>query len=559
MQEIIGTSNRVLEIDLTQKSFTVYDVNPVDTKLYIGGKGLALKMLYDRMKPGVDPLGEDNILAITTGVLMGTGAPCSGRFAAVTKSPLTGIMTSCSCGGAFGMALKTSGWDGILIKGKSPTPVYLYIDSKGVEFRDATSLWGLDTRKIQEAIEKDSNGVLAIGPAGENLVRFANVASGHRFLGRGGIGAVMGSKNLKAISAKGKEYKILPVQATKFDKAKKKATAYINRNDLSSGSYRNYGTNANVNLSNAGGILPVKNFTGGSHGEAHKISGEEMARRFNTSYSTCKPCTILCGHKGTINSEIRQIPEYETIGLLGSNLEIFDPVIISDWNEICSLMGMDTITAGGTLAWAMEATEYGFIKTNLKFGSTDGVSSMLEDIAHLKGLGKDLAMGTRYCSQKYGGENFAIHVKGMEMPAYDPRGSFGQGLGYAVANRGACHVASSVFALEVYMDLIEPYTYRSKASLVKFQEDLMSSINSLQTCIFTAFPYQLETPLLKFSPKFILKFMMTAMAGVAVRFIDISLWPEFWSSITGEKMGISAFLRAGERIQVLERLMNTNE
>jgi len=188
-----------------------------------------------------------------------------------------------------------------------------------------------------------------------------------------------------------------------------------------------------------------------------------------------------------------------------------------------------------------------------------GVLETLEDIAHLKGLGKDLAMGSRYCSQKYGGENFAIQVKGMEMPAYDPRGSFGQGLGYAVANRGACHVASSVFALEVYMDLIEPYTYRSKASLVKFQEDLMSSINSLQTCIFTAFPYQLETPLLKFSPKFILKFLMTAMAGVAVRFIDISLWPEFWSSITGEKMGITAFLRAGERIQVLERLMNTNE
>jgi aldehyde:ferredoxin oxidoreductase len=559
MQEIIGTSNKILEIDLTKRNFKVYNVDPCDTKLYIGGKGLALKLLYDRMEPGADPLGEDNIIAVTTGVLLGTGAPCSGRFAAVTKSPLTGIMTSCSCGGAFGMALKTSGWDGILVKGISKTPVYLYIDSKGVEFRDAKKIWGLDTKKAQAAIEKDSGGTLAIGPAGENLVRYANVASGHRFLGRGGIGAVMGSKNLKAISAKGGEYKIVPVKQSKFDKTKKKANAYINRNDITSGSYRNFGTNANVNLSNAGGILPVKNFTGGSHGEAHKISGEAMAERFKTSYSTCKPCTILCGHKGNINGEIRQIPEYETIGLMGSNLEIFDPVKISDWNEICSLMGMDTITAGGTLAWAMEAGEKGLFKTDLKFGSPDGVSEILKDIAHMKGAGKDLAMGSRFCSKKYGGEDFAIQVKGMEMPAYDPRGSFGQGLAYAVANRGACHVANSVFALEVYMDLIEPYTYRSKASLVKFQEDVISSVNSLQTCLFTAFPYQLETPLLKFSPKFVLKILMTAMAAVAVRFIDISLWPEFWSSITGQKMGITAFIRAGERIQVLERLMNTNE
>jgi len=559
MMEITGTSNKVLEIDLSNKSFMIYNVEPSDTKLYLGGKGLALKMLYDRMKPGIDPLGEENIIAVTTGVLLGTGAPCSGRFAAVTKSPLTGIMTSCSCGGAFGMALKTSGWDGILIKGKSKTPVYLHIDSSGAEFRDAKKLWGLDTRKTQEAIGKESGGILAIGPAGENLVRFANVASGHRFLGRGGIGAVMGSKNLKAVSAKGGEYKILPVNKKKFDKAKQKATAYINRNDISSGSYRNFGTSSNVNLSNAGGILPVKNFTGGSHPEAHKISGEAMAEEFKTSYSTCKPCTILCGHKGTVSGEVRQIPEYETVGLMGSNLEIFDPVKISEWNEICSLMGMDTITAGGTLAWLMEAAEKGFIKSRLRFGSPEGVSETLTDIARLKGIGKDLAMGSRYCSKKYGGEDFAIQVKGMEMPAYDPRGSFGQGLSYAVANRGACHVSGVVFALEVYMDLIDPYTYRSKASLVKYQEDLLSSINSLQTCIFTAFPYELETPLLRFSPKFILKIMMTAMAAVAVKFIDISLWPEFWSSVTGEKMGISSFLKAGERIQVLERLMNTAE
>ena len=559
MQEIIGTSNRILEVDLTQRSFTEFMVGQNDLKHYLGGKGLALKLLYDRMIPGADPLGEKNMIALMTGVFMGTGAPCSGRFAAVTKSPLTGIMTSCSCGGTFGMALKTSGWDGIIIRGRADKPLYMYIDSKGATFKDAGALWGLDTRKTQEAIAAEGKGTLAIGPAGENLVSFANVASGHRFLGRGGMGAVMGSKNLKAVVAKGGEYKIVPVNKKKFDRVKAKATKFINRNDISAGTYRNYGTNANLNLNNAGGILPVKNFTGGTHGEAHRISGETMAEKFKTSYSTCKPCTILCGHKGNIGGEVRQVPEYETMGLMGSNLEIFDPVQISDWNEICSLMGMDTITAGGTLAWAMEASEKGLFRSGLRFGYAEGVSEALMDIAHVKGIGKDLAKGSRFCSKKYGGEDFAIHVKGLEMAAYDPRGSFGQGLSYAVANRGACHLASSAFALEVYFNLINPYGYNSKASLIKYQEDIMSAINSLQTCVFTSFPYELETPLMKIMPKPVLRLCMNLMAGIALRLVDVSLWPEFWSSITGHRMGMTAFLRAGARVQVLERLMNTKE
>ncbi|HOV09997.1 MAG TPA: aldehyde ferredoxin oxidoreductase family protein [Spirochaetota bacterium] len=559
MQEITGTSNRILEVDLSTKSFSVYNVTEEELRLYLGGKGLGLKLLYDRMKPGIDPLSEENMIAIATGAFMGTGAPCSGRFAAVTKSPLTGIMTSCSCGGPFGMALKTSGWDGMIIKGKAKNPTYLYVDSKGVEFRDAKKLWGKDTQTTQEEILKDAGGAMAIGPAGENLVRFANVASGHRFLGRGGLGAVMGSKNLKAIAAKGSEFKIVPVNKKKFEKAKAKATKYINRNDISAGTYRNFGTNANVNLNNAAGILPVRNFTGGNHGEAHKISGETMAERFKTSYSTCKPCTILCGHKGNINGEIRQIPEYETVGLLGSNLNIFDPVAISNFNEICTKMGMDTITAGGTIAWAMEATEKGLFKSNLKFGKVEGIAEVLHDIAYMKGIGADLAMGSRFCAKKYGGEDFAIQVKGMEMAAYDPRGAFGQALSYAVANRGACHLSSTAFVLEAYMDLIEAYSFRSKASLVKYQENLISAINSLQTCLFTAFPYELETPLMRFSPKFVLKFCMNLMAGIAMRFVDISLWPEMWSAITGIKMGMTSMLKAGERIHVLERLMNCNE
>jgi len=558
MQEIVGTSNRILEVNLSTGDHSVGEISDKDRRDYLGGKGLGLKLLYDRMKPGVDPLGEENMIAFMPGVLMGTGAPCSGRFEAVTKSPLTGIMVTASCGGPFGMALKTSGWDALIIRGTAKKPSYLYIDSKGAEIRDAKSVWGKDTQQSQSALDKEGSAVV-IGPAGEHLVRYANLCSGHRFLGRGGMGAVFGSKNLKAVVARGGEFKIVPVKKKKFDKARKTLNSYIARNSITSGSYRNFGTNANVNQSNAAWILPVRNFTGGSHGEAHKISGEEIAENYDTKYHTCKPCSILCGHKGTFAGKERSVPEYETTGLMGSNLEIFDPVAISEWNEICTLMGMDTISTGGTLAWAMEATEKGLIKSNLKFGSTANVAQTLKDIAYGKGLGRDLGMGSKWLSRQYGGEDFAIHVKGLEMAAYDPRGAFGQGLSYAVANRGACHLSTSLFTLEAYFDMASPKAKRGKATMVKFFEYVYAALNSLHICHFTAFAVFLEPPLVKLSPTPVLKLLTQNITPVALAVMDISLWPELWSSVTGKRLGMLGFKKAGERVHILERYMNTRE
>lgn len=559
MQEITGSNNRFLEVDLTHRTFREFQADANDIRMYLGGKGLGLKMLYDRMPPGIDPLGDDNIIAFMTGVLLGTGAPCSGRFEAITKSPLTGIMCTASCGGPFGMALKTSGWDGLLVKGSADAPVYLVIDSKGAVFKDAKKLWGKDTRQAQQQIEKEGSGAVVIGPAGENLVRFANICSGHRFLGRGGMGAVMGAKKLKGIVAKGNEFKIKPKNQKKFDAHRKKLNSYINNNAITSGSYRNFGTNANVNLSNAAGILPVRNFTKGSHGEAYKISGEEIHDRFNTKYSTCKPCSILCGHKGTFDGRELQIPEYETIGLMGSNLEIFDPVKITEWNELCCLMGMDTISMGGTLAWVMEAAEKGLYKSDLKFGSADGITRTITDIARGKKAAKELGMGSRWLSKKYGGRDFAIQVKGMEMAAYDPRGSFGQGLSYAVANRGACHLSTSLFTLEAYFNMASPAAKRGKATMVKFFENVYAAMNSLHICHFTAFAVFLEPPLIKYTPVPLLKLMTQNLTPVALSVMDISLWPKLWSSVTGIKMGMLKFKKVGERIHVLERYMNTRE
>ncbi len=563
MQEIIGTSNKILEVDLTSKNFTIGEIDPKDRNMYLGGKGLGLKLFYDRVPAGIDPLGEENIIAFMPGVLMGTGAACSGRFEAITKSPLTGIMATASCGGPFGMALKTSGWDGLIIKGISKSPVYLVISSKGAEFKDAKGLWGKDTMKAQEVLAKDGSGAVVIGPAGENLVRYANICSGHRFLGRGGMGAVMGSKNLKAVVSVGKEFTIIPKNKKKFEAARKQLGKYISSNSITSGSYRNFGTNANVNQSNAAGILPVKNFTGGAHGEAHKISGELMAEKFDTKYHTCKPCSILCGHKGTFNGVTRSVPEYETIGLLGSNLLIFDPIKIAEWNDICSALGMDTISAGGTIAWAMEATEKGLFKSNLKFGSPDGIAEVLKEIGQMKGIGKDLAMGSRWCAKKYGGEEFAIHVKGMEMAAYDPRGCIGHGLSYAVANRGACHLSTSMFTLEAFFDMASPNAKRGKHTMVKFFEEVYAGMNSLHICHFTAFAIFLEPPLIKFTPVPGLKLLTQNLTPLALNLMDISLWPQLWSGVVGKTyipyLGMLKFRKTGERIHVLERYMNTRE
>ena len=560
LPEMSGPSNKVLEVDLTGKKYTVYQVTDEERKLYLGGKGLGLKLIYDRMPAKVDPLGEENIIAFTPGVLMGTGAPCSGRFSAVTKSPLTGIMDHASCGGPFGMILKTAGWDGLLIKGKSETPVYLIVTSSGVEFKDASALWGKDAYETQDLLGKDKNaGAVVIGPAGENKVLFANIVSGKRFLGRGGMGAVMGSKNLKAIYAIGGAYKIAAKDKEKFEKIKKLATKRINANAVTSNALRRFGTNNLVNYTKLAGIMPVRNFTEGSSDNAYKLTGEYYSENFNTRHHTCKPCTILCGKQGTFNGKQLSVPEYETVGVMGSNLEIFDPVKIAEWNDLCGRYGMDTISMGGTLAWVMEAGEKEMIKTDLKFGSPEGVAQAIEDTAYGKGFGQEMGQGSRALSKKYGGEDFAIHVKGMEMAAYDPRGSYGLGLNYAVANRGACHLSSTVMAQENFVHVLDPYTTTGKHVWVKFFEDFYCAMNSLHTCTFTSFAYILENPLTKYNGLFYLKMVMGYLYPVATKIADISIYHKFWSAITGQKMSRSEFLKAGERIHILERYMNTRE
>lgn len=559
MKKIIGTSNRIIEIDLDNRQFKIITVSEDDRKKFVGGKGLALKLLFDRLKPGTDPLGPENIFIVTTGVLIGTGAPNSARFSAVSKSPLTNIITHSSCGGPFGNALKTSGFDGLILKGKSEKPVCLEIDSSGVRFRNAENIWGKTTSETTDFLKNYGKGSLTIGPAGENSVSFANIASGDRFLGRGGLGAVLGSKNVKGIVAKGGEFSIIPRNKKKFDKISKKGFIYIKKNYYSGNLYKNFGTLLYVKSNNSAEILPVNNFSASSSKNSKKISGEYVKENFNTKYQSCKNCTILCGHTGTFKGKKSKVPEYETTALLGSNLGIFDIERISEWNDICSEMGLDTISTGGTLAYIMEASERGLIHSKLKFGNPDNITETIYDIALMRNSGTEFSRGSRYLSEKYGGKEFAIQVKGLEIGGYDPRGSFGMGLNYAIANRGGCHLSSTIFGLEVTTGLLKSNTTRNKAFYVHLLENIFAAINSLHTCHFTIYPYLLESLRLRYIPRWILKFVMLNFPLISKQFFSLRIYSGLFSSVTGLKFSGRSFFKIGERVHILERFMNCRE
>lgn len=561
MKEILGVSNKLLEIDLSSKSWKTLPIDLADRKKFLGGKGLGLKIYFDRLKDRlneIEPLGEENILCFMAGVMTGTGGICSARFAGVTKSPLTGIMVTASCGGPFGIALKTAGYDGLIIKGKSTSPAYLQIADERVDFLDAADLWGGLINKTQESLAiSKKDGELVIGPAGENEVLYANIASGHRFLGRGGMGAVMGSKLLKAVVVRGRSYKVKPVKPEMFKKVKKRAAKYIGRNSYSK-AYKQFGTNANVLPGMEAGYAPVNNFCERTDPRIKNLSGQVMAQKYQTKSSSCTPCSIQCGHKGTYpDGQVKQIPEYETVGLWGSNIGNYDPDKIGSWNVLMNQLGMDTISAGGTVAWAMEAGRKGLRKTELDFEKTDNIEKIIADIAYKRDEGAELCQGSARLSQKYGGSDFAIHVKGLEMAAYDPRAAWGQGLTYAVANRGGCHLSAYTISLEILFGFLNPYTTRSKAFWVDFFEDLNAAINSLQTCQFTSFAYLLEPAIAKNTPKCSLGFTMQYFPKIAAMFFDYSVYSSTYESITGIPMTMKNFRKAGRRTHILERYMNT--
>ncbi len=567
---IKGYAGRILEIDLANQTFTFKPLDEDLARLYIGGKGYGTRLLYDMTEPGIDPLGPANPLIFATGPLNGSVAPQSNRFAVVCKSPLTGGIGNAACGGSFAYGMKRAGVDLLIVKHQSARPVRLEVngDLNHVAFVDAGDLWGRGTYATQEALGKKKYHAV-IGPAGENKVLYAGIVSQERIAGRTGVGAVMGSKQLKAISASGSR-KLEMDDEEKFKEYTKWVREMFRDHPVLGDVLGRCGTANIVNTTNARNIIPTHNFKYGHFKDAMTLSGEYMAEHELVGVkSSCMHCPVTCGRDVMLEGIGRvKGPEYETVGLMGSNLEIPDLKKVSEWSYLADDFGMDTISLGSVLAFTMELQERGMLNAGLRFGDASGVSDMIKDIAHRRGLGNDLADGVRRMSQKYGGHDFAMHVKGLELSAYDPRGSFAQGVEYATTNRGGCHIQGASMYLESVGPLtINPQNLKLKADIPIIQQNLACAINSMVLCMFTTYGL-IPKPVHNLNPNsFTYKVLATLFENSGPLFrkaMSIKgkplLWFEKWLTyVTGTSFSSGHLQEIGARIFNLERMYNLRE
>jgi aldehyde:ferredoxin oxidoreductase len=483
-----GYMGKVLRVDLTTGEIGEYPWTDEDRALYLGGKIMAARILYDNLQPDTEAFAPENPLVVSTGPLSGTGAPCTSRFNVSALSPLTGLVASSNCGGEFGLYLKKAGYDAVVIIGKSQKPVWLEIAEDKVTVHDGADLWGKTTSETQAALGGKA-GRLVIGPAGENLVRYAALFSGERAAGRAGLGAVMGSKNLKAIVASGTR-KVEVKQPEKAKRVCKKWVKGLLAHPLTGRELPKYGTGFLLRRMQDRRVLATRNFKYGQFAEFDKVSGQTLAEKHLIKNSGCVTCPIQCGRVVELNGKLIKGPELETLGLLGPNLDNSDLDAIIRWNYQLDELGMDTMSTGGVIAFAMELQEKGLWNTGIEFGKTDNLPALFEDIAYRRGIGDLLAEGTRRLADKFGGKEFAMNVKGLELAAYEPRGAVGHGLGYAVANRGGCHLNSGYLVLLEGLALrVNPYATRSKAALNVMFQNLMEGVSAAGCCLFPLFMF----------------------------------------------------------------------
>ncbi|MBQ7598390.1 MAG: aldehyde ferredoxin oxidoreductase family protein [Clostridia bacterium] len=481
-----GYMGRVLMIDLSKRTFGEFPWTDKDRKRTLGGKIMAADILLHHITPEMQAFDEDNWLVITTGPLTGTGCPNTSRFNISTISPLTNILTSSNCGGDFGLTLKRAGYDAAIITGKSETPVHVHITTDNVEFLDASELWGTKTGEAQEKL-KHYPGRLVIGPAGENKVLYACVFSNDRTAGRGGVGAVFGSKNLKAVTAFGTKLpEIFDEQALRELNVKWIKT--LQNHPLTGRQLPKLGTAGLVSQMQAHSILATKNFSAGRYDGFEKVSGEELAEHHLVSNAACTTCVIRCARMCKVGEKIVKGPELETLGLLGPNILNDNIEAILRWNYELDELGMDTISCAGSVAFAMELAEKGVHDFGVHFGQIDNLSQMFEDIAYRRGEGNLLADGSRRMSQQFGGKEYAIHAKGMELAAYEPRHAVGHGLGYATANRGGCHLNAGYLVVLEGLGLdVDSLTHHGKAALAIMLQNLMEAVSGCGSCLFTSY------------------------------------------------------------------------
>jgi aldehyde:ferredoxin oxidoreductase len=471
------------------------------TSLFLGGRGVASKILSDEVDPRIDPLSAENKLIFMTGPLTGTGAVGGASYVVVTKSPLTGTITCSSSEGYFGSELKFAGFDGIIVEGKSPGPVYLSIEDNTVELLPASHLWGKSTRKTEELIlaERDNQwisnetSIASIGPAGENLVKIASIINDtHRAAARSGVGAVMGSKNLKAIAVRGaKEVNVS--NGTTFIDAVARSWEAFKSTPVIPQALNNLGTPFLVDLINESGVLPVKNFKTGVTGEVEKISGEHMADTILKVNKGCFACPIACVQVTEVEDPAftgkGEGPEYRTIALIGASCGVLNINAVAKINYLCNELGIDTISFGSAVACAMELAERKILSKKdvgitLRFGDAQAVLDLVEKAAHREGFGDLLAEGGYSLAKKYKHPECYMGVRKQGSYAFDPRGIQGLGLEYATSNSGASHALGYLVTYKVLgiRGEIDPLTTEGKAPLVKTFQDVCAVFDSAGLC-----------------------------------------------------------------------------
>jgi len=567
-----GYMGKVMMVDLTTETVTEYPWSDEQRELYLGGKIMAARILCDHLTGKETAFSEENWIVISTGPLSGTGAPSSARFNISALSPQTGILASSNCGGTFGLYLKRAGYDALILKGKCSSRKWLEIVDDRFIFHDADDLWGTKTGECQELlagkVSSRKFGKLCIGPAGENQVLYAGIISDERASGRTGLGAVMGWKNLKAITAAGTH------TVEVYDKEKTKAWIkkwfeYLQKHPLTGSQLPKLGTAGLVSSMQACGLLSTKNYSAGQFADFDKVSGETLAEEFNITNKGCQTCPIRCARTVEVDGKQVKGPELETLGLLGGNICNNDLQKILNWNYELDELGMDTISTANTIAWAMEANEKGLWNNGLRFGSTDELSTIFEDIAYRRGIGDELAQGSKRLSEKYGGKEFAMHSKGLELAAYEPRKAVGQGLGYAVSNRGGCHLNGGYLVILEGLGLhVDTQTPKAKADFTMMFQDLMETISASGQCLFTSYAFFPGFLLTK--PNGVITKTVNAVAthiGWAVRLMNkcpralMLHLPVFHHTkmikyALGMKMDLGRYLEIGERGYTMERYIN---
>jgi aldehyde:ferredoxin oxidoreductase len=536
-----GWMGRILRIDLANGNITTEALDPALARDYLGARGLGTKVLADEVDPAVDALSSANKLIFAPGPFTGTYAPSGGRYNVVTKGPLTGAIAAANSGGTWGPALKYAGYDALIIEGRAAKPVYLWIKDHKVEIRDAAHLCGKTVPETSDAIRAETDAdahIACIGPAGENQVLFACIMNDlHRAAGRSGVGAVMGSKNLKAVAVVGTGA-VACADKERFERAVLEVRKMIQAHPVGGTGLRLYGTNVLTNVLNQTGGLPTRNFQDGHFPTADKVGGESVAAKVLQRPKGCFACIISCGRVTKVTQPKYkgegEGPEYETAWGFGPDCAVDDLDAVTKANFLCNEYGMDTISMAATVACAMELYEIGAITRQdtggiaLEWGNAEAMVEMVRLTGLGQGFGTKLAAGSYRLAASYGHPELSMSVKKQEIPAYDPRAIQGIGLNYATSNCGAAHVRGYTISPEVLgvPQKVDKDTIDGKPELVITFQNLTAALDASGACLFTTF-------------------------GIGAPELA-----ELLSALTGVEYSTDDFMRCGDRIWNLERVWN---